>query len=546
MPEPDQVSLPGYPRAGKLFPAAQREEIHEKIIGVLLTAAAFFLMSAQVSAEEPGYIRWGYTPDGCWYQESILNEDYGFRFEKGENCEFSCEWEMCRQRYAELGLKLPGMIRTEDITGLYVEYEAEMRLTGNNYFVLHCKMRDLPGMTAAKEIFTVEAWGAWRPPGGGTLITSDRVDGALYDYYYTLRVNQPTVEGIRDCEQFWCVRKEASGIAYRRMYYKEKLPLSQHFRTLQRVGAIYPDEMPESAALYLDCYDGDGDGFLHVIKADYHLSYTAQVTTAPVTTAVTTTTTTVPAVTVPKKAADADGCYFRSDFENGSDRWQTRGKARLRHDESNYVDGHSSLRVTDRQDYGSGVGFFLTPYAVGPDETYSVRVCVMQKADELMNLRLYLDCPGINGMCIADAWAIRGQWTVLESTFSVAHYIPDGNEVLRLYIEADSPDADFYIDAAGFWDEGCMPELDISAAVSDFVPQTVQHTESDDGLELRRHQNDTYTYVYGEGGVKDLVGPYFRAGFCASAEVLRSLRCRNFTGSILIRSPAGQKCCRRP
>ena len=143
--------------------------------------------------------------------------------------------------------------------------------------------------------------------------------------------------------------------------------------------------MPESAALYVECWDGTSGGFLNVQKADYHIKYHPPVTTAPVTTAVTTTTTaqpvrTTPAVTVPKKTADSDGCYFRSDFENGSDRWQTRGRARLRQDTNNYVDGRSSLLVTNRDSSESGVSFLLTPYAVEPERSYSVRICVMQKA----------------------------------------------------------------------------------------------------------------------------------------------------------------------
>ncbi|MBP0966130.1 MAG: endo-1,4-beta-xylanase, partial [Oscillospiraceae bacterium] len=91
---------------------------------------------------------------------------------------------------------------------------------------------------------------------------------------------------------------------------------------------------------------------------------------------------------------------------------------------------------------------------------------------------------------------------------------------LRLYITAGSPNADYYMDAAGFWDADCMPEAALSEAVSDFVPETVYHEGSSDGLPRRAHQNDTYTYVHGGGGLKDLLGPFFRTGFCASAAEL--------------------------
>ncbi len=499
----------------------------KKIIGGLLTsAAAVFLLTGQVSAEEQSEMRWGYTPDGCYYQESIYNDENGFRFEKGEDCRFSCQWDECRQCYAELGLKLPGIIRIGDIDAFYISYEAEMNLTGNNYFGLHCKMRDLPGKNVTREIYTVEAWGSWRP--SGALLAKEYLAGREYEYYSINRINQPTVEGVRDCEQYWCVRTYSAVSLYRQANCREDIPIDKHLQMLQQVGAVSPDEMPESAALYVECWDGTSGGFLNVLKADYHIKYHPPVTTAPVTTAVTTTKTTTaqpvrttPAVTVPKKTADSDGCYFRSDFENGSDRWQTRGRARLRQDTNNYVDGRSSLLVTNRDSSESGVSFLLTPYAVEPERSYSVCICVMQKAEEIMEISLYCDMPDINTVYLTGAWAVRGQWTVLECTFPVTHFIPDGNEILRLHVQADSPDADFYVDAAGFWDEGCMPEADLSGAVSDFVPYTVQHTVSDDGLELRRHQNDAYSYVCGGGGLKDLLGPYFRTDFCASAGTLQ-------------------------
>ena len=496
----------------------------KKIIGGLLTAAAAVcLLTGQVSAEEQSEMRWGYTPDGCYYQESSYNDECSFRFEKGEDCRFSCQWDECRQCYAELGLKLPGIIRIGDINDFYISYEAEMYLTGNNYFGLHCKMRDLPGKNVTREIYTVEAWGSWRP--SGTLLAKEYLAGREYEYYSINRINQPTVEGVRDCEQYWCVRTYSAGTLYRQANCREDIPIDKHLQTLQQVGVVSPDEMPESAALYVECWDGTSGGFLNVLKAEYHIGYHLPVTTAPLTTTVTTVSTTArktqTTTPVPKKTADADGCYFRSDFENGSDRWQTRGRARLRQDTNNYVDGRSSLLVTGRDSSESGVSFLLTPYAVEPERSYSVRICVMQKAEEIMGISLYCDMPDINTVYLTEAWAVRGQWTVLECTFPVTHFIPDGNEILRLHVQADSPEADFYVDAAGFWDEGCMPEADLSGAVSDFVPYTVQHTVSDDGLELRRHQNDAYSYVCGGGGLKDLLGPYFRAGFCASAGTLQ-------------------------
>ncbi len=525
MPDGACGSLPGISVRGDRFRRRKGRRSMKKIIGGLLTAAAaVFLLTGQVSAEEPGSMRWGYTPDGCYYQESSYNDECSFRFEKGENCTFSCEWEESDRCFAEMGLKMPGMYCAENISAFFVKYQAELFLAGNSYFGLHCKMHDLPGAAAAKEIYTVEAWGEWRPPGGFSPLAVESVGYNMYEYFSVHRYNEPTVEGARNLDQYWCVRTQnAARLNAPVTLSREQISLDRHLEVLLQRGMLSPGEMPEYAALYLDSYRSAYAGYCRVTSADYYLSGVKYETTAPVTTAVTSAVTTTTAVTTtaaPKIEADADGCYFRSDFENGSCRWQSCERSRLRHDENNYVDGHSSLLVTNRFSASSGVTVSLKPYALKPETMYDVGVCVMQKAEETASFILYFEDPEGTMIFLDEVYTECGQWALLKCSFTVPHFIPDGSENMRLYISSDSPDADFYIDAAGLWDEDCMPEMDLSAAVSDFTAETIRHTNADDGLPLRAHQNDEYTYVHGGGGAKDQFGRFFRMGFCASAEDL--------------------------
>ncbi|MBP0966250.1 MAG: glycoside hydrolase family 11 protein, partial [Oscillospiraceae bacterium] len=222
------------------------------ISGLLGAAAAVLLLPAAVSAAEQSDLRWGYTPDGCYYLENVHNDECDFTFEKGTDCRFSCEWGGgSSECLAEMGLKMPDTIRIDEISDLYVYYYAELCLDDCNWFGLHCKLQDDEKKGVSREIYTVEAWGTWRP-GSGRQIASGYADGRRYDYYSTERFNQPTIEGTRDTEQFWCLREQNPVTLNVPNHLNEMIDLQVHLKNLLNAGAVRADEIPESVTLYLE------------------------------------------------------------------------------------------------------------------------------------------------------------------------------------------------------------------------------------------------------------------------------------------------------
>src|SRR5690606_15088156 len=106
---------------------------------------------------------------------------------------FEVEWSGINNLLGRKGLR-PGS------TNQIVTYSADYNPNGNSYLCVY-------GWTTNPlvEYYIVDSWGSFRPPGMGHVGTVSS-DGGTYDIYKTLRVEQPSIEGIQTFEQYWSVR----------------------------------------------------------------------------------------------------------------------------------------------------------------------------------------------------------------------------------------------------------------------------------------------------------------------------------------------------
>ena len=83
-----------------------------------------------------------------------------------------------------------------------ISYTADYKPNGNSWLGVY-------GWTHNPliEYFIIESFGTYNPSTGATLVGTVISDGATYNIYRTMRVNQPSIEGTKTFYQYWSVRQ---------------------------------------------------------------------------------------------------------------------------------------------------------------------------------------------------------------------------------------------------------------------------------------------------------------------------------------------------
>ena len=328
---------------------------------------------------------------------------------------FSCEWSNINNALFRKGIKFDCTQTYQEIGNISIDFSADYNPSGNSYLCVYGWTKE-----PLVEYYIVEAWGSWRPPGAtskGTVV----IDGGTYDIYVTTRENQPSIIGNTTFQQYWSVRtdKRTSGT----------ISVSKHFQAWEDMGM--PMGKLYEAALNVEGYQSSGSAT--ITKNDISVGGEIPDDDGQVD------------VIEP----DANGYYFHSTYESGSDSWSARGDSRVASSSSAAAAGSKSLFVSGRTDAWNGTGYSLSTAAFVPGKSYSFSAMVMQNASASEDLKLSLQYNDASGepqyVTVAEATAAKGEWTQLSNT---SFTIPSGASSMLLYIETPENLIDFYVDEA--------------------------------------------------------------------------------------------------
>lgn len=363
--------------------------------------------------------------------KSITGEEDGFSYElwnqwdKGTtimtltgNGSFTCEWNGIENCLFRTGKKFDCTQTYQEIGNISIDYEVDYQPDGNSYLCVYGWTRQ-----PLVEYYIVESWGTWRPPGGEGFLGTTIVDGATYDVYKTVRVNQPSIDGDTTFDQYWSVRQEkrTSGT----------INVAAHFAAWEEMGL--PMGKLYEAALNVEGYQSNG-------KANVKKNVLTVGGDIP-----------TPTPTEPPTQPEPgpDGYFFHSTFESDKDEWTSRGDASTVLTDSASNAGSKALAVSGRTDSWNGTARSLNSAVFMPGSAYSFSVMAMQNttASEDFKLTLqYTDASGEeNYSTVAEGTAAKGEWVQLANT---SYKIPAGAKNLLLYVETADSTTDFFIDEA--------------------------------------------------------------------------------------------------
>ncbi|MCH5274148.1 MAG: glycoside hydrolase family 11 protein [Lachnospiraceae bacterium] len=158
--------------------------------------------------------------DGCGYE--LWKDSGDTTMVLTGNGTFTCEWKNINNALFRRGTKFDCTQTYREIGNIAVDYEVDYHPDGNSYLCIYGWTRE-----PLVEYYIVESWGSWRPPGKEPIGTIT-VDGAGYDVYRTVRVNQPSIDGNTTFEQYWSVRQEKST--------KGTVNIASHFVAWENLG----------------------------------------------------------------------------------------------------------------------------------------------------------------------------------------------------------------------------------------------------------------------------------------------------------------------
>lgn len=353
--------------------------------------------------------------DGYGYE---LWKDYGdTTMTITDNGKFSCEWSNINNALFRIGRKFDCTQTYRDMENIKIDYSADYQPDGNSYFCVYGWTRE-----PLVEYYVVESWGNWRPPGGNSLATIT-VDGAKYDIYKTVRVNQPSIDGNTTFVQYWSVRQEPSTSG--------TVNLSTHFAAWEKLGL--PVGKLYEAALTVEGYQSQGKA--NITKNVLTISGEIKEPNES-------------EFPEPIKA-DENGNYTFTDFESSKNGWGERGSSKVAITNDVSYDGEKSLSVTNRADSWNGVQYNLSTADYHPGTAYSFSVYAMQNSSDTTDFKLTLQYVDASGQtkydCIAEISGANGEWVELGNP---SYVLPDGAWDLLLYVETAGGTNDFFIDNA--------------------------------------------------------------------------------------------------
>ena len=351
----------------------------------------------------------------------------------GEKGTYSCEWSNINNCLFRTGQKFDCTQTYEEMGNIQLDFECDYHPNGNSYLCVYGWSRD-----PLIEYYIVESWGNWRPPGADSLgkIT---VDGGTYDVYKTLREQQPSIDGTATFYQYWSVRtedcKRTSGT----------ITVSDHFKAWDAMGL----NLGKLYEVALNVEGWQSQGTANVTKNELTIGGDPK-PTEPAT----------------EPEPDADGYFFHSTYESGTDSWQGRGDAKVAASSAQAFAGSQSLAVTGRTDTWNGCAYPLSTAVFQPSKAYSFSAMAMAQTAEDFKLTLqYEDASGEEQYAsVATASAGKGEWVQLANP---SYTIPAGASSLLLYVETDGSTSPFFVDEAIGAPEGTEITVDLPAKEGD-------------------------------------------------------------------------------
>ncbi|MBP3379767.1 MAG: glycoside hydrolase family 11 protein [Ruminococcus sp.] len=390
------------------------------IVGLALCLSCLPAIPSANAYQETG------TKDG--YDYELWNQDGigSASMDVGSNGTFSCSWSGIENCLFRTGNKLGSTKDYKAYNGMYIDYDVDYEPKGNSYMCIYGWTENGSGEYPTVEYYIVEAWGSWRPPGSADSLGTVEANGNTYDIYRTVRNNQPSIHGTETFYQYWSVRRDNPAMNNMKKNISGRISISKHFEAWEKAGLDMSGKMYE-VALNIEGYqsngsavvnknglvigDGDGDNGSAPIKP------------------------------VEPVEPDANGYFFNSTFENGTDNWAGRGAASVKQDSG-------CLSVTGRTDSWNGACISLDTAAFNPGKNYGFSVKAKQDSTASENFKLTLQCT-VDGedqyLNIASAAGAKGEWVTLSNP---SFTIPEGASNLILYVETDGTTTDFVIDDA--------------------------------------------------------------------------------------------------
>ncbi|MBR3447360.1 MAG: endo-1,4-beta-xylanase [Oscillospiraceae bacterium] len=480
----------------------------KRLLSVLCAAAAVCMTVQPVSAEETAWMTDGETEDGYYYAEFAEDQQGTHRLTLGDYGTFTCEWDGIFNYRAEVGKRFQQYDSFAGIGNLEFTYSGKINIKGNCYYGVHGSFgSDMP------QVYIVEGWGSWRPPGGQGMIGKRTANGKTYDYYEGTYYANPAADSSEIVRAVFAVA-ESSGITQNQeCRIIASTDFTRHIRNLAELDSDYSELFNaklEYAALFADGYGGraaDSSCKLSVDKMNTYVTWSPDP---------------VPTVTDKRIAADQNGVFFREDYETGIGNAGQYGESTTIDVMPHYhVDGAQSLSVTDRSDSREGVAYRLDDYAIIPDTSYSFQTALMQEAENEVTFRLIMQYRDDSGLlqyqALETVKAKRGEWVILRCPdFQVPS---DGSKKIyvknaKLLIETPDSIADYYLDSACLSKAGALPEI----SLADCVPPLPEET----GGIAPPVPKDTPEYDPDGDGMKDLFGQYFRVGGIISDQYLKT------------------------
>ncbi|MCR4890039.1 MAG: endo-1,4-beta-xylanase, partial [Ruminococcus sp.] len=342
------------------------------------------------------------------------------------------------------------------------------------------------------EYYIIEDWKNWVPSSANAKQVT--IDGSVYDVFTNAMNSYNITNTNGPFTQYISVRKtpRTSGT----------ISIYKHFEAWEslgmKMGNLY------EVAFNVEGWESDGQANVkkNIIKYDGKPTDDDPVT--------------------PKepKEADANGDYFTSTFEKGSDSWVARGdSASVKTDSSVAYDGSSSLKVTGRTDNWHGAALTLDTDAFIPGNSYSFSTAVLQNSGSPVELQLTLQQGSGDSATytkIASVTAKSGEWTDLSSS---SFTIPTGSSDMLLYVEAPDSLTDFYIDnAAGSKDGKKSAIVTGGGKGGQSTPSvTTSNGSTNPTVTTKAGSTNTGNWNKSNAGLKNVFSNHFRIGTAVSA-----------------------------
>ncbi len=342
------------------------------------------------------------------YNYELWKDTGNTKMELTGNGTFTCEWSNINNCLFRTGKKFDCTQTYKEIGNVQFNYDVDYHPDGNSYMCVYGWTKE-----PLVEYYIVDSWGSWRPPGNEGYLGEATIDGAVYDIYKTVRVDQPSIVGNTTFDQYWSVRKDKQTTG--------TINVASHFAAWEEKGL--PAGKLYEAALNIEGYQSAGSAT--VLKNEMIVG--GDIPDPEPTT---------------EAEPDENGYYLQADFASGANGWASRGDAKV-----SASDG--VLSVTGRTDSWNGAAIDLSSSTFKAGTSYSFSVMAMQEKAASEEFKLTLQYDDADGKAhynnIASATASKGEWVQLANA---SFEIPAGAKNLLLYVETADSTTDFYIDDA--------------------------------------------------------------------------------------------------